>query len=73
VSNFLHTQGVDVEKPLEFEQGDQFHYSQLGFELLSKILEKKLQVNFEQSSTELFKPKWLKKHFSSNNKTYKIQ
>jgi D-alanyl-D-alanine carboxypeptidase len=67
-----HTHGiVDIEKPLEFEQGSQFHYSQLGFELLSKILEKITSKTFEQSSTELFSQNGLKNTFHPNNKTYK--
>ncbi|MEZ4830060.1 MAG: serine hydrolase domain-containing protein [Bacteroidia bacterium] len=50
-----HTHGiVDLNKPLEFEQGSQFHYSQLGYELLAHILEKVTQKSFEQLSTELF-------------------
>lgn len=51
-----HTHGiVAVDKPLEFMQGSQFHYSQLGYELLAQILEKITNEKFEQLSTELFK------------------
>ncbi|MDD5152301.1 MAG: serine hydrolase [Flavobacterium sp.] len=67
-----HTHGiVDIENPLEFEQGSQFHYSQLGFELLSKILEKITNKTFEQLSTEFFVQNGLKNTFHPNNKTYK--
>jgi hypothetical protein len=55
---------VDVEKPLEFEQGSQFHYSQLGFEPLSKIL-KKITSKTLNNHQRNFSSKWLKKHFSS--------
>lgn len=67
-----HTHGiVDLEQPLEFEQGTQFHYSQLGFELLSKILEKIATQSFEDVATRLFKQHGLKNTFHPNNKTYK--
>tara|TARA_R110000868_G_C10835107_1_gene759661 strand:+ start:26 stop:1072 length:1047 start_codon:yes stop_codon:yes gene_type:complete len=67
-----HTHGiVDLEQPLEFEQGTQFHYSQLGFELLSKILEKITAQSFEDLATTLFKQQGLKNTFHPNNKTYK--
>ena len=67
-----HTHGiVDLEQPLEFEQGRQFHYSQLGFELLSKILEKITAQSFEDLATALFKQQGLKNTFHPNNKTYK--
>jgi D-alanyl-D-alanine carboxypeptidase len=67
-----HTHGiVDLEQPLEFEQGTQFHYSQLGFELLSKILEKITTQTFEDLATALFKQQGLKNTFHPNNKTYK--
>jgi CubicO group peptidase (beta-lactamase class C family) len=66
-----HTHGiVDLNKPLEFEQGSQFHYSQLGYELLAHILEKVTQKSFEQLSTELFENYGLKNTFHPNNKKY---
>ena len=67
-----HTHGiVDVNKPLEFEQGSQFHYSQLGYELLAQILETVSDKTFEQLSTELFKQYELKSSFHPENKNYK--
>lgn len=66
-----HTHGiVDLNKPLEFEQGSQFHYSQLGYELLAHILEKVTQKSFEQLSTALFENYGLKNTFHPNNKKY---
>ena len=66
-----HTHGiVDLNEPLEFEQGSQFHYSQLGFELLAQILEKVTEKSFEQLSTELFENYGLKNTFHPSNKKY---
>ena len=66
-----HTHGiVDLSKPLEFEQGSQFHYSQLGYELLAQILENITQKSFEQLSSELFENYGLKNTFHPNNKKY---
>ena len=66
-----HTHGiVDLNKPLEFEQGSQFHYSQLGYELLAQILEKVTEKSFEQLSTDLFENYGLKNTFHPNNKKY---
>ena len=67
-----HTHGiVSLDKPLEFKQGSQFHYSQLGFELLAEILQKITGKTFEKLSTELFQKHGLKNTFHPNNKTYK--
>lgn len=66
-----HTHGiVALDKPLEFLQGSQFHYSQLGYELLAQILEKVTNEKFEQLSTEFFKHYGLKNTFHPNNKKY---
>lgn len=67
-----HTHGiVDLDKPLEFKPGSQFHYSQLGFELLANILEKVKEKTFEQLSSELFNQYGLENTFHPNNKAYK--
>ncbi len=66
-----HTHGiVDLNKALEFEQGSQFHYSQLGYELLAQILEKVTEKSFEQLSTDLFENYGLKNTFHPSNKKY---
>jgi len=66
-----HTHGiVALDKPLEFLQGSQFHYSQLGYELLAQILEKITNEKFEKLSTEFFKHYGLKNTFHPNNKKY---
>ena len=67
-----HTHGIsDLNKPLEFEQGSQFKYSQLGYELLAQILEKITGKTFEKLSTALFHKYQLKNTFHPQNKKYK--
>ncbi|WP_424002487.1 serine hydrolase domain-containing protein [Maribacter sp. IgM3_T14_3] len=67
-----HTHGIsDLEKPLEFEEGSQFKYSQLGYELLAQILHKVTGKTFEILSTELFEKYGLKNTFHPENKEYK--
>ena len=66
-----HTHGiVALDKPLEFKAGSQFQYSQLGFELLARILEKSTGKTFEKIATSLFKKYDLKNTFHPNNKKY---
>lgn len=68
----VHTHGiVDLNKPLEFELGSQFHYSQLGYELLAQILEKVTGKTFNELSTEFFTKYGLKSTFHPDNKKYK--
>ena len=67
-----HTHGiVEIDQPLEFEVGTKFHYSQLGFGLLSQILEKIKHKSFEEISTNLFNECRLKNTFDPNTKNYK--
>jgi len=67
-----HTHGItSLNKPLEFDPGTQFHYSQLGYELLAQILEKVAQKSFQQFSTELFETNGLTHTFYPENKHYK--
>lgn len=66
-----HTHGIiDIESPLEFQAGTQFHYSQIGYELLALILEKITGKTFEFLSTELFEKHKLKNTFHPDNKKY---
>lgn len=66
-----HTHGIaDIEEPLEFEIGTQFHYSQIGFGLLGQILEKINHKSFEEISTELFFVYGLNNTFHPENKKY---
>lgn len=67
-----HTHGiVDINKPLEFAAGSQFHYSQLGYELLANILEKVTSKTFEELSTEFFRQYGLNHTFHPNNSNNK--
>jgi D-alanyl-D-alanine carboxypeptidase len=67
-----HTHGiVALDAPLEFKQGSQFHYSQLGYEILAQILEKVTGKTFEKLATELFNGYELKNTFHPKNKRYK--
>ncbi len=67
-----HTHGiVHLDKPLEFEQGLQFHYSQLGYELLAQILEQVTNKTFNELSTEFFSQYGLNETFHPENKNYK--
>lgn len=50
-----HTHGIiDLTKPLRFKSGTQFLYSQIGYDLLAKIVEKTSGKSFAQASGELF-------------------
>lgn len=67
-----HTHGiVSINKPLEFKQGSQFHYSQLGYELLANILEEVTSKTFNELSTELFQKYRLENTFHPENDVYK--
>ena len=66
-----HTHGiVALDKPLEFTPGSQFHYSQLGFELLAQILAKVSGKSFKTLSTEIFEQYDLHNTFHPSNKNY---
>ncbi len=66
-----HTHGIlEIDQPLEFEVGTQFHYSQIGFGLLAQILEKINHKSFEKISTELFTQYGLKNTFHPDHKKY---
>ena len=51
-----HTHGITaLDKPLSFSAGTKYAYSQLGYELLSKIIEKTSGKSFEMLSNALFR------------------
>ncbi len=51
-----HTHGImQRDKPLAFEAGTQFAYSQIGYNLLATIIERTSKKSFATLSTELFK------------------
>ena len=67
-----HTHGIrSTKEPLEFELGSKFKYSQLGYNLLARILEQVTDKSFENLATELFNKYKLSNTFHPNNKTYK--
>lgn len=50
-----HTHGItQLNKPTSFSVGTQYAYSQLGYDLLGKIVERASQVSFEELSMRLF-------------------
>jgi D-alanyl-D-alanine carboxypeptidase len=50
-----HTHGIiGLTQPLRFKPGSQFLYSQIGYELLAKIVERTSGKSFIQASHELF-------------------
>ncbi|WMX17007.1 serine hydrolase domain-containing protein [Aureispira sp. CCB-E] len=67
-----HTHGiVALDQPLEFKQGSQFRYSQIGYELLAQVLENVTGKSFEKLLTEFFEACGLKNTFHPNNTKYK--
>ena len=51
----VHTHGITaLNQPLAFEPVSQFQYSQLGYDLLARILEKVANRSFEDISSALF-------------------
>jgi CubicO group peptidase (beta-lactamase class C family) len=66
-----HTHGiVGLEQPLEFTAGSQFHYSQLGYQLLAQILEKITDKKFEKLATTLFKHYGLKNTYHPDHRSH---
>jgi D-alanyl-D-alanine carboxypeptidase len=50
-----HTHGItELNKPLSFKAGSSFAYSQIGYDLLAKIIEKISKKSFADLSAELF-------------------
>jgi D-alanyl-D-alanine carboxypeptidase len=50
-----HMHGIrDLDKPTAFKVGTQFEYSQIGFDLLAKIIEKTSKKPFAELSREMF-------------------
>lgn len=67
-----HTHGIiAIDKPLDFEEGTAFQYSQLGYELLAQILEKITNQSFENLSSILFETFGLNQTFHPKNEQYK--
>jgi D-alanyl-D-alanine carboxypeptidase len=59
-----HTHGiVQLDKPLAFIAGSQFSYSQIGYDILAKILEKITKKSFATLAAELFEKCEMKNSF----------
>ena len=51
-----HTHGItSLDKPLAFKTGTQYSYSQIGYDLLAKIIENVSGKSFAEVSNDLFK------------------
>lgn len=67
-----HTHGiVDLQKPIEFKKESKFQYSQLGYELLARIIEKVTGKSYQEVITNFFNKHGLTGSFHPNNKNYK--
>lgn len=67
-----HTHGVvDLDKPSLFPVGERFAYSQIGYELLSNIVEKVNKDNFADLSLKLFNKIGMYNTFHPDSKMYK--
>ena len=67
-----HTHGItSANEQLEFIPGTQFHYSQIGYDLLAKIIEKTSKKSFVNLSKELFDKCHMKSTFHPDNIEYK--
>lgn len=66
-----HTHGiVALDQPLAFQQGTQFQYSQLGYDLLARILEKVSHKSFKELSTQFFEQHQLNNTFHPDHDIY---
>ena len=67
-----HTHGIQqLDKPLDFKAGTQFSYSQIGYNLLSTIIERVTHKSFAVLSSELFEKCDMKNTFHPDIKDYK--
>jgi len=68
-----HTHGIiDLKQPLAFELGSQFQYSQLGYELLARVLEKIYEKSFEEIAMLFFKDNGFLHSFHPKSKGYQL-
>jgi len=66
-----HTHGItDLDKPAHFDAGAAFSYSQLGYDILAKVLECVTNQPFERLSADLFAQYGLSNTFHPDNKIY---
>jgi len=62
---------VELDKPTTFKVGTQYSYSQIGFDLLAKIIEKTSGKTFSELSKNLFQECGMKNTFNPEIKEYK--
>lgn len=66
-----HTHGIiELDKPAAFKVGTAFSYSQIGFDLISKITERTSGKSFAQQSKELFNKCGMMSTFHPDTKEY---
>lgn len=72
VHNLLtHTHGImELDKPTSFLVGTQYAYSQIGFDLLAKIVERTSGKSFAKLSEDLFKKCGMTNTFHPDTKQY---
>jgi D-alanyl-D-alanine carboxypeptidase len=61
---------VAVDKPTAFAVGSQYSYSQIGYDLLAKIVERTSGKSFARLSADLFRQCGMKRSFHPDNKAY---
>ncbi|MFH6992356.1 serine hydrolase domain-containing protein [Flavobacterium sp. FlaQc-48] len=67
-----HTHGiVELDKPTAFKPGTQYAYSQIGYDLLAKIIERTSGESFAELSKKMFKKCGMKYTFHPDIKQYK--
>lgn len=67
-----HTHGIQqLDKPLIFEAGTKFSYSQIGYNILATIIERVTNKSFADLSSELFEDSKMKNSFHPDIKKYK--
>jgi len=66
-----HMHGItQIDKPTTFKVGTQYSYSQIGYDLLAKIIEKTSGKSFAELSKNLFKKCGMKNTFHPDSKEY---
>ncbi len=68
----IHTHGISqLDKPTTFKVGTQYSYSQIGYYLLAKIVEKTAGKSFEELSENLFEECGMKNTLHPDSKKYR--
>jgi D-alanyl-D-alanine carboxypeptidase len=68
----VHMHGIiQIDKPTVFKVGTQYLYSQIGYDILTKIIEKTSRQSFAELSMNLFEECGMKNTFHPDIKEYK--